>query len=55
MQQVTSFNVENLPQKGYYVSNDEKKEKFYKNESHIHKQGPLSGVKAGAHKLQMIF
>lgn len=55
MQQVNRLSVENLPPKGYYVSNDEKKEKFYKNESHIHKQGPLSGVKAGAHKLSNDF
>lgn len=55
MQQVIRPSVETLPQKGYYVSNEEKKEKFYKNESHIHKQGPLSGVKAGAHKLSNDF
>ena len=42
---------ESLPKTGYLVSKEEKKEKIYKNESHIHKQGPLSGVKAGAHRL----
>lgn len=52
MQQITSPNVENLPKIGYLVNNDEKKEKFYKNESHIPKQNLLTGVKAGAHKLQ---
>ena len=51
MQQVTSPSVENLPKTGYYVSKEDKKEKFYQNESHIHKQNLLSGVKAGAHKL----
>ena len=42
--------IESLPKTGYYVSKEEKKEKIYKNESHIYKQGPLSGVKAGAHR-----
>lgn len=42
--------VENLPKTGYYVSKEEKKEKIYKNESHIHKQGLFSDAKAGAHK-----
>lgn len=51
MQQITSPSVDKLPEKGYYVSNDEKKEKFYQTESHIHKQNALSGLKAGAHKL----
>ena len=51
MQPVTSVNVENLPNVGYLVSDKEKKEKFFKNESHIYKQGPLEGVKVGAHKL----
>ncbi|MBQ8636217.1 hypothetical protein IJ425_08715 [bacterium] len=55
MQQITSSSVDNLPKIGYLVSSEEKKEKFYKNESHIHKQGPLSGVKAGAHKLSNDF
>ena len=51
MQQITSPSVDKLPKTGYLVSSEEKKEKFYKNESHIHKQGPLSGIKADAHKL----
>lgn len=51
MQQIQSPNLENLPNTGYYVSKDNRKEEFYKNESHIHKQSPLSGLKAGAHKL----
>ena len=51
MQQVQSPSVDSLPRIGYYVSKEEQKQKFIKNESHIHKQGPLSGVKAGAHKL----
>ena len=51
MQQVTSPSVDKLPKIGYYVSQDEKKEKFYQTESHIHKQNALSGIKAGAHKL----
>ena len=42
--------IENLPRTGYYVSKEDKKEKIYKNESHIYKQGPLSGIKAGAHR-----
>lgn len=46
-----NLNVENLPNKGYVVSIENKKEEFYKNESHIHKQGPLSGVKAELHKI----
>ena len=51
MQPVASVNVENLPNVGYLVSDKDKKEKFYKYETHIHKQGPLEGVKVGAHKL----
>ena len=51
MQQNTIPSVDNLPKVGYYVSHNEKKEKFYQTESHIHKQNALSGVKAGAHKL----
>ncbi len=51
MQQIQSPSVENLPKIGYYVSKDEKKEKIYQTESHIHKQGPLSGIKVEAHKL----
>jgi len=47
--------VENLPKVGYYVSKEEKKENIYKDESYIHKQGPLSGVKAEAHKLYSDF
>ena len=51
MQQITSPDVHNLPKIGYLVNNEEKKEKFYKNESHIHKQTLLTGVKADTHKL----
>lgn len=51
MQQITSPSVENLPKIGYLVNNDEKKEKFYKNESHIQEQNFLTGIKADAHKL----
>ncbi len=51
MQQVKLTSVDNLPPTGYYVSNEQKKEKFYKNESHIHKQGPLAGIKVSAHRL----
>lgn len=51
MQQVKATSYENIPYNAYRVSNDERREKFYKHESHIHKQGPLAGLKAGAHKL----
>lgn len=51
MQQIKNVSVDSLPKTGYLVSNEEKKEKFYKNESHINRQGPLRGLKAGAHKL----
>lgn len=51
MQQITGPNIENLPKTGYLVDHKEKKEEFYKNESHIHKQTLLTGVKADAHKL----
>lgn len=50
MQQIKGPNLENLPKVGYYVSRDNKKEEFDKNESHIHRQDPLSGLRAGAHK-----
>ena len=43
--------ITNLPRTGYYVSKEGNKDKIYKNESHIHKQGPLSGLNAGAHRL----
>jgi len=46
-----SPSVENLPAIGYRVSKQEKKDKIYQKESHIHKQGPLSDAKAAAHKL----
>ena len=51
MQQITSPSVENLSKVGYLVSNEEKKEKYYKNESHFHKQTLLTGLKADAHQL----
>ena len=51
MQQISSPSVENLPKVGYLVSNEEKKEKYYKNESHIHEQTLLTGLKADAHQL----
>ena len=51
MQQITSVKVENLPNVGYLVSHDEKKEKFFETESHIHKQDIFSGFRADAHKL----
>lgn len=51
MQQISSPSVDKIPKTGYLVSHEEHKEKFYKNESHIHKQGPLTGLKADAHKL----
>ena len=51
MQQIKNPNPDSLSPVGYYVSDKEKKAKFYKHESHIYKQGPLSGVKAGVHKL----
>jgi len=50
MQQISSPSVENLPKIGYLVNNEEKKEKFYKNESHIPKQDVFLGAKAEAHK-----
>lgn len=52
MQQISGVNVENLPKIGYLSSKEEKKERFYQNETHIYKQGPLSGIKASAHKLE---
>ena len=42
--------ITNLPRTGYYVSKEGNKDKIYKNESHIHKQGPFTTIKAGAHK-----
>jgi len=50
MQQISSPSVENLPKIGYFVNNEEKKEKHYKNESHIPKQDMFLGAKAEAHK-----
>ena len=51
MQQVSNVNYENLPKIGYYASAKNKKEKIYKTEAHIPKQGPLTDLKVGAHKL----
>ena len=51
MTQVNSINLESIPKNTYLVSKDEKKEKFYKNESHIYKQGPFASINTGAHKL----
>ena len=51
MQQISSISVDKLPNSGYLVNDEEKKKKFFQTESHIHKQGPLTGLKAGAHKL----
>lgn len=50
MQQLptTTLTTQNV---GYVVDRDKKKEEYYKNESHIHKQGPLTGAKVVAHKL----
>ncbi len=36
---------------GYLTSNEDRKNEYYATESHIYKQGPLSGVNAGLHKL----
>lgn len=51
MTQLKTQNYNNLPHIGYQVSDEDRKNNFYKYESHIHKQGPLSGVKVGLHKL----
>ncbi len=51
MQQISGLNFDNLPRTGYYVSKEDKKEKIYKTEPHIPKQGPFMDIKAGAHKL----
>lgn len=51
MQQISSPSVENLPKIGYFVNNEEKKEKYYKNESHIPKKDLFLGAKAEVHKL----
>ncbi len=46
MPQIQNINVENIPSNTYYVATEKKREDIYKNEDHIHKQGPLSGAKA---------
>jgi len=51
MQQINGINVDKLPRNAYYVSKEDIRKNFYENEPHIHKQGPLSGIKASAHKL----
>lgn len=50
MQQIQNTPVNSKPL-GYTVDKEKKKEEHYKNESHIHKQGPLTGAKVAAHKL----
>ena len=51
MQQISYKNsFENLPAVGYRSSKEEKRENIYKTESHIPKQGPLTGAKVGIHK-----
>lgn len=51
MQQITTPNVNSPKTTGYTVDKEKKKEHYYQNESHIHKQGPLTGIKTSAHKL----
>ncbi len=43
--------INSLPDVGYYVSKEVKREEINTNESHIDKQGALTGVKTEAHKL----
>ncbi len=51
MQQITTPNVGATKTIGYDVNKEKRKEETYKNEAHIYKQGPLTGVKVAAHKL----
>ena len=50
MTQVDKINLESIPKNTYVTSKEERRENFYKNESHIYKQGPLAGANANAHK-----
>ena len=51
MPKVDAPSMNNISETGYYVSSGkEKREQFYQTESHVYKQGPLSGVKVGAYK-----
>ncbi len=56
MQNISATGMNNIPETGYYISSDkDKKAQFYHTESHIYKQGPLSGVKVGAYKFAKNF
>lgn len=46
MPQVPKVSIEDIPRNSYYVDKNKKKEDIYKNEDHIHRQGPLSGLNA---------
>lgn len=50
MTRVSPAKFDNIPPNTYLVSKEEKKENFYKNESHIYKQGPFASINAGTHK-----
>ena len=52
MSKVNSVNINDLPRIGYLSSKEEKKERFYENEAHIHKQGLFSGFKSTVHRLE---
>lgn len=52
MQQIPAANIAPKSNNtGYTVDREKKKEEYYKNESHVLKQGPLTGAKVAAHKL----
>lgn len=50
MTQVPSISVDKIPSNTYVVAKEQKKEAIYKNEDHIHKQGPLSNFAAEAYE-----
>ena len=52
MQQISGVNINNLPEKGYLSSKEEKRDRFYQNDPHIYKQGPLAGFQTTIHKLE---
>ncbi len=52
MQKVNGINISSLPQTSYLSSQEEKRDRFYLNESHIYKQGPLASTLATVHKFE---
>ena len=52
MSKVNSVNIDSLPKIGYLSSDEEKRQRFYDEETHIHKQGLFEGLRTTAYRLE---